>query len=426
MRSTTWALRMGAGLAAVVLAAACGSSSDADGQQPGGTSDAEPAAGEATAPSGNPIGCLDDYQEGVDYFPDKVSAEHAGGWDVRYEDHYKVLTTTVTAAGGHAGASDRVIDSTYVLLQCGAPEPELTGDLAGATVVEIPSETFVDGGSVLYASVEKLGIADTLVGSAEPFIGDVEAPYLPEVAQRIQSGAVAEIGYEVNYELLAETDPDFYTNYAGDDAMFGQIDQLGIPIVFYFPYTETPLGAAEQVKFLSLFFNLEAAANEIFDPIEQRYVELREQVADVASRPSVLIGVVGDGGDVTTRENQRFEPQLVREAGGEPVPDLDGGGIATVSLEQFLDDGADADVWLDLTFFPSHETAADYVAADPRLATLGPLSNGGTYHRVGPRGSDYFLSGAVDVDLMLADMVSVLHPDVLPGHDLAFLAHVPS
>lgn len=424
MRPNRWVVGLGVGMVAMAVTVSCASSAADEDRETGPAG--EPSAGDASPVQSNPTGCVEDYQAGVYYFPDKVTADHATGWDVRYEDNYKVLTTTVTAAGGHAGASDRVVDSTYVLLQCGTPEPELTGELADATVIEIPTETFVDGGSVLYASVEKLGIAPALVGSAEPFIGEIEAPYLPQVAARIEAGEVAEIGYEVNHELLAETDPDFYTNYAGDDAMFGQIDQLGIPIVFYFPYTETPLGAAEQVKFLSLFFNLEAAANEIFDPIEQRYADLREQVADVASRPTMLVGVVGDGGDVTTRENQRFEPQLIREAGGQPVPDLDGGGIATISLERFLEDGAAADFWLDLTFFPSHETAGGYIDADPRLATLGPLAGGGTYHRVGPRGTDYFLNGALDVDLMLADMISILHPDLLPDHELAFLAHVPS
>lgn len=406
----------------MLAAAGCAASPEDDS---GGDTDARRVANEE-AGSRNPTGCLEDYQEGVDYFPDKVTAEHATGWAVRYEDHYKVLTTTVTAAGGHAGASDRVVNSAYVLVQCGAPEPELTGDLADAVVVEIPSETFVDGGSTLYAAVEKLGIADALVGHAEPFFGEVEAPYLPAVAERIESGAVAEIGYEVNYEALAEADPDFYTNYAGDDAMFQQISELGIPNVFYFPYTETPLGAAEQVKFLSVFFNLEATANDVFEPIERRYQELRDQVEahSGGSAPSVLIGVVNDGGDVTTRENERFEPQLVREAGGVPVPDLPGGGIATISLERFLDIGADADFWLDLTFFPEHETTADYVRADQRLSSLRPLADGATYHRVGKRGMDYFLNGAVDVDLMLADLVSVLHPDLLPDHELAFLGHV--
>ncbi|WP_187414856.1 ABC transporter substrate-binding protein [Nonomuraea sp. PA05] len=375
-------------------------------------------------------GCVTEFSAEKNYFPHQVKAEYAKGWQVRYERSYKVLKTTVQAAGGHAKAGSREIDSTYVLLQCGAPRPELTGELAGATVIEVPVRTMADGGSVLYASLEKLGKADALVGYAEPFIGDVEAPYLPKIAERIKAGKVAEIGYEVNYEALADADPDFYTNYAGDDQTFSKIEELGIPIVFYFPYSETPLGAAEQIKFLSLFFNAEQRAQQVFDPIEERYLKLRAQIdAHVAGqkKPKVLIGTVGESGSVTTRQRERFEPQLIREAGAEPVPDLPGGGIATLSLEKFLDAGADTDYWMDLVFFPKHKTGADYIAGDDRLARLPALENGRTFHRVGARGADYFLNGALEADLILRDMVNLLHPELLKsGDELQFVKHVPA
>lgn len=375
-------------------------------------------------------GCVTDFSAEQDYFPHRVRAEYAQGWQVRYERSYKVLKTTVQAAGGHAEAGSREIDSTYVLLRCGAPRPELTGELAGATVIEVPVNTMVDGGSVLYAALEKLGRADALTGSAEPFIGDVEAPYLPRIAERIKAGKVAEIGYEVNYEALADADPDFYTNYAGDDQTFSKIEELGIPVVYYFPYTETPLGAAEQIKFLSLFFDAEQRAQQVFDPIEERYTKLRARIdAYVAGKekPKVLIGAVGESGTVTTRQRERFEPQLIRAAGAEPVPDLPGGGIAALSLERFLDAGADADHWMDLVFFPKHRTGADYIAADDRLARLPALKSGRTFHRVGARGSDYFLNGALEADLILRDLVHLLHPDLLrSGDDLQFVKRVPA
>jgi iron complex transport system substrate-binding protein len=375
-------------------------------------------------------GCATEFSPEVDYFPHQVKAEYAKGWQVRYERSYKVLTTKVHAAGGHAKAGSREINSTYVLLRCGAPKPALTGELAGATVIEVPVKTMVDGGSVLYASLEKLDKADALVGYAEPFIGDVEAPYLPKISERIKSGKVAEIGYEINHEALANADPDFYTNYSGDDQAFGKIKELGIPIVFYFPYTETPLGAAEQIKFLSLFFDAEQQAQRVFDPIKERYLKLRAQVdAHIAGkqRPKVLMGTIGQSGTVNSRQRERFEPELIREAGAEPVPDLPGGGIASMSLEKFLDAGADADYWMDLAFFPKHKTGADYIAGDERLVGLSALKAGKTFHRVGARGSDYFLNGALDVDLMLRDMVNLLHPELLESTDeLQFIKRVPA
>lgn len=406
---------------AAVVSAGC---SSADVQAP-----RQAAAAQTAGVANIEEGCVDEFDPDVDYFPQKVQAEHAQGWDVRYEGSYKIVTTSVDAAGGHAAAGSREVHNTYVLLQCGAPAPELTGDLSGANVIEVPARTVVDGGSVLYASLEELGLADALVGEAEPFVGETEAPYLPEVAERLATGEVAEIGYEVNSEALAEAAPDFYTNYAGDDSMFAGIEDLGIPSVLYFPYTETPLGAAEQVKFVSLFFNREARAQQVFDPIEQRYEELHERVQGHVEHldqlPTVLVGVVGQDGQVRTRQHERFEPQLLREAGAVPVPDEPGGGIGSVSLESFLRDGADADFWLDLTFFGSGATKAEYLEGDPRLDALNPLHDGRVFTRVGRRGADYYLSGAVHADLMLADAVSILHPELLPDHELQFLADIP-
>lgn len=409
-------------MAVLALAAGCGADSEIG--QSAATASANPSAGQINLQEG----CVEQYDPDVDYFPDKVSADHAQGWDVTYENSYKVVTTNVDAAGGHAAAGSRDVNNTYVLLQCGAPEPALDPGLADATVIEVPARTFVDGGSVLYASLEELDLAQTLVGEAEPFVTEVEAPYLPTVAERLSSGEVVEIGYEVNMEALAAADPDFYTNYAGDEAMFAGINDLDIPTVFFFPYTETPLGAAEQVKFVSLFFNRESQAQQVFDPIETRYQALSERVEEHVSGleelPTVLIGVVGEDGSVATRQSERFEPELVREAGGTPVPDEAGGGIGNISLESFLQTGADADYWLDLTFFGSGDTKAEYLEADPRLEVLNPLGAGGTFTRVGSRGSDYFLNGAVHADMMLADAVSVLHPELMPDHELQFLAEI--
>ncbi|GAB3754932.1 ABC transporter substrate-binding protein [Microlunatus parietis] len=373
-------------------------------------------------------GCIENYSPDVDYFPDKAEAEYARGWSVTYHRSYKVLRTTVESAGGHATAGSRHIESTYVLNHCGAPEPELTGDLAGAGVITIPTKTLADGGSVLYAALERLDVAESLVGEAERFIGPTEAPHFPKVSAQIASGKVAELGYDVNLEALADADPDFYTNYAGDQAMFAKIEELGIPVVYYFPYTESPLGAAEQLKFTSLFFNREAEANAIFDPIEQRYQALEQavsaKVAKDGSKPTVVVGVIGSSGEVTTNQNDRFEEQLIRAAGGTALPDLPGGGKETLSLEAFLDIGADADFWLDLVFFPKYASKAEYLAADPRLDVLKALHSGDTFHRIGARGQDYFLNGAVDADVMLTDAVSLLHPELAPDHQLVYLGAV--
>lgn len=65
----------------------------------------------------NPEGCVTDYDAaaGVDYFPDKAVVEYATTFSVEYFPSYKVLNVT--------GFST----TTYVLYQCGTPQPVLEG-----------------------------------------------------------------------------------------------------------------------------------------------------------------------------------------------------------------------------------------------------------------------------------------------------------
>src|ERR1700733_7119251 len=69
-------------------------------------------------------GCLDRFDPTVDYFPDKAALEDAATFTVEYRRSYKVLTVKEAYVGGPA--------ERYVLLQCGARRPALTGELAGA------------------------------------------------------------------------------------------------------------------------------------------------------------------------------------------------------------------------------------------------------------------------------------------------------
>jgi iron complex transport system substrate-binding protein len=93
-------------------------------------------------------------------------------------------------------------------------------------------------------------------------------------------------------------------------------------------------------------------------------------------------------------------------------------------METAIERGGDADYWFDLAFFPK-KSAGEMIGADPRLNAIQALKQGRSFHRMG-RGNDYFLTGTIDVDVVLADIVSILHPTVLPNHSLVFLKRTPA
>ncbi|MEJ2150984.1 MAG: ABC transporter substrate-binding protein, partial [Chloroflexota bacterium] len=157
---------------------------------------AEEPAPAAAAPTANLTeGCVDNYAEGVDYFPQKASIDYAAGFGVEYFDNYKVVTVTRPWPG-----ADRTFE--YVLVQCGTPAPQDVGD---ALVIEVPVTTIVPMSSTQLPHLEDLGLLDHIVG-----INQLAFIYNPTVRQMVESGQVAELtnaAMEVNVEVALDLNP---------------------------------------------------------------------------------------------------------------------------------------------------------------------------------------------------------------------------
>ena len=113
----------------------------------------------------------------------------------------------------------------------------------------------------------------------------------------------------------------------------------------------------------------------------------------------------------------------MRDAGGidlmEPFYE-EGQTFSQIPLEQAIATAADADFWYHQAYDPSAETAEEFVALNPQNETFEALRAGRTFHRFA-RSEDFFATGGVRADWLLEDLVSILHPDLVPGHELRFL-----
>src|SRR5215813_4311554 len=111
-------------------------------------------------------GCVDHFDAAVDYFPDKVTVEDAHIFAVEYRRSFKVVTLREPYPGGPA--------EKYVLLQCGAPKPALTGELAGAQIVPVPITSLYAASTTHLPMLVDLGRLDVLTGvsALKDLIGD--------------------------------------------------------------------------------------------------------------------------------------------------------------------------------------------------------------------------------------------------------------
>ena len=250
-----------------------------------------------------------------------------------------------------------------------------------------------------------------------------------DVIDGVADGSITEIGGggtggEINFELLLSLEPDLVMAqefYAGGTTL-SQLQDAGIPAVLNSDYADTsPLGQAEWGKYVSLFFNTEAAANATFDQVSGDYHALAELAAAVETRPTVITASPYDGtwympaGDSTIA-------QLIADAGGDFLFADETGTSIPLDFEVVLDRGSEAEYWVNLNQFWSSQ--ADMLADDSRFADFRAVKENNLWNnnaRMNANGgSDYFESGAAHPEVILADLIKIFHPDLLPDHELVY------
>ena len=370
---------------------------------------AAPLTPAVAAPTRNTTdGCVTDAASGTDLFPDKASITDAKGLTITYEKNYKVVRVPIPWRGAKSGF-------TYVLNQCGTKGPALTGDLAGATVISIPIKTASIMSTTLAPQFDALGQADKIVAVDTPAFYSTAS-----VAKRITSGAVKGTGggAKANIELLVTLKPDVVITYGTGSGSFDGIDKLlsaGLPALVEAGYMEeTPLGRAEWVKLVGALTNQETKANSEFARWKSDYRALAAKVANVNQRPVVISGSMYQG-TWYMPGGKSFAAQYIRDAGGAyPWSTDNSTGSLSLDFEAVLDKGYDATVWVNAGY--QWNSLSDALAEDTRYARLPSFRAGNVFgndKRVNATGgSDYFETAVVRPDLVLADMISVVHPEI--------------
>lgn len=363
------------------------------------------------APANLIEGCVTAYDPDVDYFPDKVEVEFAQGFTVEYFNNYKLVTILTPWQG-----ADETFQ--YILVQCGTPAPEGFDE---SQIFEVPVNSFVAMSTSFLPHLDSQGVVDRLVG-LDSFL----YTSTPSVLEQIEAGDVVEVGsFEPNIEVLLDLEPDLIMaqQFSAGPGTYTVLGEVGLPVVLNADFVDTsPLGQAEWGKYIALFFNTEATANTIFDGVAQRYESLMELVAGRDVRPAVFAASPYEsiwympGG-------QSYVARLLADAGADYLwAEDEGMGSLFLDFEVVLDTAADADFWVNLNQFWT--TLDEALAADARYEEFAAVRNGGVYNnnaRMNPNfGNDYFESGVANPDLLLADLVAIFHPDLLPGHEFVY------
>jgi iron complex transport system substrate-binding protein len=183
----------------------------------------------------------------------------------------------------------------------------------------------------------------------------------------------------------------------------------------------TPLGRAEWMKFTALFFNREAEVEKAFGKIEKRYSELSRVGRSTSVKPSVFTNNSWQG-LWHASGGKSFIAVMLADAGADYVwKDNPSERSIPLDFESVLERAQNADYWINTGVWNSQ---SDALSSDERYTLFSAFKNKTMYNHIGRvnehGGNDYWESGVANPHLVLADLIKIFHPDLLPDHELYY------
>lgn len=285
-----------------------------------------------------------------------------------------------------------------------------------------PLKRVVCMSSSYIAFIDAIGCIDAVKGvSGVRFITN-EA-----VRQAHTRGEVKDVGYDtnMNYELIAALKADVVMIYgvAGENsAMSTKLGELGVNVIYIGDYIEqSPLGKAEWIVAMGEMFDQREKAQQLFGQVVQDYNALCKKVKDVDERPCVMLNapwrdtwfVPGD---------RSYMVRLINDAGGVYACRGEDSQVSRpISGESAFVLASSSDVWLN----PNQATSIkDVVGLNPNFKTIPPVRSGRVYNNTRRNtpdgGSDFWESGAVYPNIVLRDLIAILHPKLADSAQLYY------
>ena len=362
--------------------------------------------------------CIEKYDANTDYFPNKTTLQEAKGFTVEYHKHYKTITV-------NRPWRDAKVQFKYVLVQCGTPTPE---GFQADQIVQVPVRSIVALSTTHLVQLEKLGVLDRLVA-----VNDFKNITTPTVLEKIKTNQIADVGNNStpNIEKILSLSPDLITSYGSGNPQvdsYSKLLEAGLKVGIVSEYMEsTPLGRAEWIKFLALFFNREAIAEQEFSQVASRYQSIVAKAKSAQSRPTVFAGFSSKG-TWYVPGGDSYVAKLLADAGSAYIwADDRTSGSLNLNFEQVYDRARQAEYWVNGS--QKWKSRSDVTQDDARYEGFLAVKNGSLYSpiaRIGPEGgNEYWASGTANPDVVLEDLVKLFHPELMNDRKFYYYQQLP-
>ena len=295
-------------------------------------------------------------------------------------------------------------------------------------VIEGSAERVVCMSSTYVAMIDAIGCTERVVG-----VSGIDFIYNSRVREAASEGRVHDVGHDsnINFELLLTLRPDVVLIYgvAGENGVANaKLDELNIPYFYLGDYVEeSPLAKAEWTVVVAEILGVRERGEELFAGIESRYLELRKQVEESATeRPTVMFNTPYR--DTWYMPSSRsYAVRIVEDAGGRYVYDGNHGTASQpIDLELAYVLTREADYWINVG---QYATLEDLRRDNPRFVGAKAVREGRVYssdrRATAKGGSDFWESAVVNPDVVLRDLVAILHPELnLVSEELTYYKRI--
>lgn len=332
-----------------------------------------------------------------------IEVNYAKGFRVQNFKDYKLVD--ITDPSGESTLSYK-----YALVKTGAKPNTIPSDYQ---IIETPVKKVICMTNLQISNFIKLNTTDNIVG-----ITSTRFLFNDKLNNQLKSGTTSKIGIEGEFdnEIVMALDPDIILISPFKRGGYDAIRNLDIPLVSFLGYKEnTPLGQAEWIKFTGMLLGMEDEANSCFDEIANKYNGLLELVQSVEKRPVVLSGELHSGNWYVVG-GKSYLAQLFRDAGADYFMknDKESGGFY-VDFETVYSQGANTDYWRIVNSFNGDFSYKALAEGDARYADFKPFKEKKIIY-CNIRQTPFYENTPVEPEIVLADLIKIFHPQLLPEH----------
>lgn len=276
--------------------------------------------------------------------------------------------------------------------------------------------------SIYTTMIEKLNSLNTIVA-----IDNVDYYNNAFIQNAVEQHKIVELskGPHIEVEKTLALKPDLLLTFGMGNPK-NDVDikllQANLPIAISLDhFEETPLARYEWIKFISCFFGKEVMADSLFSAAEKHYNELKALTKNITVKPTVLTEM--KYGDVWyVPAGKSFISHLIEDAGADYLwADDDKTGSIPLAFENVYAKAKDCDVWINMYNINSKKELTSY---DERYCLFKAFKDNKLYNNNKTQNSkgysDYWENGISNPDEVLADLIYIFHPGLLPDHSFKF------